>query len=554
MDSATTPAPQPERQIPAASVGGPAASSASAQPASPTPAGSTGEPAPLSGLTLALGTVALSLATFMNVLDTSIANVSLPAIAGDLGVSPDQGTWVITSFGVANAISLPLTGWLTQRYGQVRLFVASVLLFVLASFLCALAPTLGVLIALRVVQGAVAGPMIPLSQSLLLSSFPKAKAGSALAIWGITTLVAPVVGPLLGGWITDNISWPWIFYINVPVGLVAVAVTWMIYRTRESPTRKLPIDGVGLGLLVLWVGALQIMLDKGKDLDWFGSTQIWLLAIAASVGFAVFVVWELTERHPVVDLRLFARRNFWTSSLAMSLAYGAFFGNVVLLPLWLQQYMGYTATEAGMVLAPVGVLAIVLTPFVGRTINKVDPRIFVTGAFLIFALVLFMRADFNTSADFWTLMVPTIIQGAAVAIFFIPLVTLSLSGLSPDRIPSASGIFNFARITAGSFGTSIATTAWDHRATLHHAQLVEHLSSADAASSQALATLHASGLTPDQSYALLNRLVDQQAFMLSANDVFYVSGLLFLALFAVVWLARPVRGAPQASEAAAGAH
>ena len=532
----------------------PAAASASPQPASSVPANSAGEPAPLSGLTLALGTVALSLATFMNVLDTSIANVSLPAIAGDLGVSPDQGTWVITSFGVANAISLPLTGWLTQRYGQVRLFVASVLLFVLASFLCALAPTLGVLIALRVVQGAVAGPMIPLSQSLLLSSFPKAKAGSALAIWGITTLVAPVVGPLLGGWITDNISWPWIFYINVPVGLAAVAVTWMIYRTRESPTRKLPIDGVGLGLLVLWVGALQIMLDKGKDLDWFGSMQIWLLAIAASVGFAVFIVWELTERHPVVDLRLFARRNFWTSSLAMSLAYGAFFGNVVLLPLWLQQYMGYTATEAGMVLAPVGVLAIVLTPFVGRTINKVDPRIFVTGAFLIFALVLFMRADFNTSADFWTLMVPTIIQGAAVAIFFIPLVTLSLSGLSPDRIPSASGIFNFARITAGSFGTSIATTAWDHRATLHHAQLVERLSSADAASSQALATLHASGLTTDQSYALLNRLVDQQAFMLSANDVFYVSGLLFLALIAVVWLARPVRGAPQASEAAAGAH
>jgi len=556
MDSAATPAPppQPERNMPAASVGGPALSSASPQPASSAPASSAGEPAPLSGLTLALGTVALSLATFMNVLDTSIANVSLPAIAGDLGVSPDQGTWVITSFGVANAISLPLTGWLTQRYGQVRLFVASVLLFVLASFLCALAPTLGVLIALRVVQGAVAGPMIPLSQSLLLSSFPKAKAGSALAIWGITTLVAPVVGPLLGGWITDNISWPWIFYINVPVGLAAVAVTWMIYRTRESPTRKLPIDGVGLGLLVLWVGALQIMLDKGKDLDWFGSTQIWLLAIAASVGFAVFVVWELTERHPVVDLRLFARRNFWTSSLAMSLAYGAFFGNVVLLPLWLQQYMGYTATEAGMVLAPVGVLAIVLTPFVGRTINKVDPRIFVTGAFLIFALVLFMRADFNTSADFWTLMVPTIIQGAAVAIFFIPLVTLSLSGLSPDRIPSASGIFNFARITAGSFGTSIATTAWDHRATLHHAQLVEHLSSADAASSQALATLHASGLTPDQSYALLNRLVDQQAFMLSANDVFYVSGLLFLALIAVVWLARPVRGVPQGSEAAAGAH
>ena len=511
---------------------------------------SSAEPAPLSGATLALGTVALSLATFMNVLDTSIANVSIPAIAGDLGVSPDQGTWVITSFGVANAISLPLTGWLTQRYGQVRLFVTSVLLFVLASFLCALAPTLGLLIAFRVLQGAVAGPMIPLSQSLLLSSYPKAKAGSALAIWGMTTLVAPVVGPLLGGWITDNIAWPWIFYINLPVGALAAGATWMIYRTRETPTRKLPIDSVGLGLLVLWVGALQIMLDKGKDLDWFGSTPICILSIAAVVGFTLFIIWELTEQHPVVDLRLFARRNFWTSSLAMSLAYGTFFGNVVQLPLWLQQYMGYTATQAGMVLAPVGVLAILLTPSVGRTVHKVDPRLFATGAFLIFALVLFMRSHFNTTADFWTLMVPTVIQGAAMAIFFIPLVTLSLSGLSPDRIPAASGLFNFARITAGSFGTSIATTLWDQRATLHHAQLVERLGGAGSASSQALATLQASGLTSEQSYALLNRLVDQQAFMLSANDVFYVSALLFLALIALVWFARPVRGAAPVRDAA----
>ena len=511
-------------------------------------------PAPLSGGMLALGTVALSLATFMNVLDTSIANVSIPAMAGDLGVSPDQGTWVITSFGVANAISLPLTGWLTQRYGQVKLFVASVLLFVIASFLCGLAPTLPLLIAFRVLQGAVAGPMIPLSQSLLLASYPKQKAGSALAIWGITTLVAPVVGPLLGGWVTDNLSWPWIFYINIPVGLVAAGVTWMIYAKRETPTRQLPIDGVGLGLLVIWVGALQIMLDKGKDLDWFGSPQIWILAIAAVVGLALFVVWELTEEHPVVDLRLFARRNFWTSSLAMSLAYGTFFGNVVLLPLWLQQYMGYTATQAGMVLAPVGLLAILLTPLVGRTVHKVDPRYFATGAFVIFAVVLFMRSHFNTAADFATLMVPTLIQGAAMAVFFIPLVTLSLSGLAPERIPSASGLFNFARITAGSFGTSIATTFWDHRATLHHAQLVERLTGSDAASAQALAGLQASGLSEPQSQAMLNRLVDQQAFMLSANDVFYASALLFLALIAVVWLARPAKAAQGAGAAAAGAH
>ena len=519
-----------------------------------TPSVVVSEPAPLTGGMLALGTVALSLATFMNVLDTSIANVSIPAIAGDLAVSPDQGTWVITSFGVANAISLPLTGWLTQRYGQVRLFVCSILLFVVASFLCALAPTLPLLIAFRVLQGAVAGPMIPLSQSLLLSSYPKAKAGSALAVWGITTLVAPVVGPLLGGWITDNVSWPWIFYINIPVGLAAAAVTWMIYEKRETPTRKLPIDGVGLGLLVLWVGALQIMLDKGNDLDWFGSTQISILAVAAVVGFALFLVWELTDEHPVVDLRLFARRNFWTSALAMALAYGTFFGNVVLLPLWLQQYMGYTATQAGMVLAPVGLLAILLTPLVGRTLHKVDPRIFATAAFLIFALVLFMRSQFATTADFGTLMIPTIIQGAAVSVFFIPLVTLSLSGLSPERIPAASGLFNFARITAGSFGTSIATTLWDHRATLHHAHLVERLGGPDAAASQALASMQASGLTPEQSQAMLNRLIDQQAFMLSANDVFYASAVLFLLLIAVVWLAKPAKSTAQGSQAAAAAH
>src|SRR5579862_8813244 len=332
---------------------------------------------PLQGSTLAIGTVALSLATFMNVLDTSIANVSLPAIAGDLGVSPDQGTWVITSFGVANAISLPLTGWLSRRFGQVRLFTASVFLFVVASFLCALAPSLSLLILFRVLQGAVAGPMIPLSQSLLLSSYPKEKAGTALGMWSITTLVAPVVGPVLGGWITDNIAWPWIFYINVPVGIVAGAVTWFIYKKRESPTARLPIDKIGVALLVLWVGALQIMLDKGKDLDWFNSGQIVTLAIVAVVGFAFFLVWELTEKTPVVDLSLFARRNFLVSTVAMLLAYGLFFGNVVLLPLWLQQYMGYTATLAGEVLAPVGLLAIFLTPVVARLMGRVDPRIFV---------------------------------------------------------------------------------------------------------------------------------------------------------------------------------
>jgi MFS transporter, DHA2 family, multidrug resistance protein len=521
------------------------------EPAPPVAAGAA--IAPLTGGTLVLGTIVLSLATFMNVLDTSIANVSIPAIAGDLGVSPNQGTWVITSFAVANAISLPLTGWLTQRYGQVRLFTASVLLFVLASLLCAVAPSIELLILFRVIQGAVAGPMIPLSQSLLLSSYPKKSAGTALAMWAITTLVAPVVGPLLGGWITDNISWPWIFYINVPVGIAAAAVTWVIYRSRETATVRLPIDTIGLGLLVLWVGALQILLDKGKDLDWFHSGQVVALAIVALVGFSFFMVWELTGRHPVVDLRLFARRNFWTSSLAMSLAYGTFFGNVVLLPLWLQQYMGYNATQAGMVLAPVGVLAILLTPLVGKNVDKVDPRIFATAAFAVFALVLFMRSQFNTDVNFATLLVPTVIQGAAMAVFFIPLITLALAGLTPDQIPSASGLFNFTRITAGSFGTSIATTLWERRASLHHAQLADRITNVDPSTVQALSGMQARGMSPQQSYDSLNRMLDQQAFMLSANDIFYVSALVFLLLIAVVWLARPPKQA-QVESAATAAH
>jgi MFS transporter, DHA2 family, multidrug resistance protein len=525
-------------------------------PPAPVPAGRPPELQPLTGTKLTIGTIALSLAVFMNVLDTSIANVSLPAIAGDLGVSPDQGTWVITSFGVANAISLPLTGWLTRRFGQVRLFMSAVILFVIASFLCALAPNIGMLILFRIMQGAVAGPMIPLSQSLLLSSYPKAKSGTALGMWSITTLVAPVVGPVLGGWITDNIAWPWIFYINIPVGIAAGIATWTIYRNRETPTAKIPIDKVGLGLVVIWVGSTQVLLDKGKDLDWFNSGEIITLAILAVVGFILFLIWELTEEHPIVDLTLFKRRNFTVSTVAMLLAYGLFFGNVVLLPLWLQQYMGYTATLAGLVLAPVGVLAVFATPIVGRLSHKVDPRVFVTFAFIVFAIVLFMRAHFNTDATIGVLLVPTFIQGIAMATFFIPLIALGLSGLTPERIPAASGLINFARIMAGSFGTSITTTVWDRRATLHHAQLVEHLTQSDPVATQAFSNLNASGFGTDQSYALVNRLVDQQAFMLSADDIFYVSGLLFLALIVLVWFARPQKsgGGDGSAEAAAGAH
>ncbi len=507
---------------------------------------------PLTGPSLALGTVALSLATFMNVLDSSIANVSLPAIAGNLGVSPTQGTWVITSFGVANAISVPLTGWLTQRFGAVRLFTASVLLFVLASWMCGLATSLEMLIGFRVLQGLVAGPMIPLSQTLLLSSYPPAKAGMALAMWAMTTLVAPVTGPLLGGWITDNMSWPWIFYINVPVGLAAAAVSWRIYKTRETPTKKLPIDTVGLTLLVMWVGALQIMLDKGKELDWFESGQIVALGLVALVGFVVFLIWELTQDHPVVDLRLFANRNFAIGAVTLSVGYGLFFGNVVLLPLWLQQFMGYTASAAGMAVAPVGVLAILLSPLVGKNVGRVDPRKLATVAFAFFALVLWMRSNFTVQADFATIMVPTIIQGAALAFFFIPLSAITLSGISPDRIPSASGLSNFVRITAGAMGTSTVTTIWDNRATLHHVHMVEKLTPTDPAAGEAFSLLTSAGMGFDQAAAQVTRLIDQQAFTRAACDVYLASAFLFLCLIPLVWVARPKKGGAPVD--AGGAH
>jgi DHA2 family multidrug resistance protein len=510
-------------------------------------------PPPLEGGRLILATIAVALATFMNVLDTSIANVAIPTISGDLGVSVDEGTWVITVFAAANAVSIPLTGWLTQRFGQVRLLVASILSFVVASWLCGIAPSLPILLVARVFQGAVAGPLIPLSQAVLLSSWPKEKASSALAFWAMTTTVGPIAGPALGGWITDSYSWSWIFFINIPVGLFAAGVTWSIYRHRDSPTRKPPIDVVGLGLLIAWVASLQILLDKGKDLDWFNSSLIVGLGLTALISFAFFLIWELTEPHPIVDLRLFKQRNFLGGTIAISVAYAVFFGNLVLLPQWMQEYLNYRSVDAGLVTAPLGVFAVILAPVIGRLLPRSDARIMATVAFVLFAVVFYMRANYVIEIDTWHLVLPTLLQGIPMALFFVPLTAIILAGQPPSRVPAAAGLSNFVRVFCGAIGTSLSTNAWNNRTILHHARLTEQASVDNPVFRQQIEnlqnTLH---LSEASAHAMFDFTLTTQAAMMGLNDIFYASSIIFLVIIPLIWITRSTKGS--GGGGAAGAH
>ncbi|MCY0385806.1 DHA2 family efflux MFS transporter permease subunit [Robbsia sp. Bb-Pol-6] len=528
-------------------------------PAAPPASASATAPAPFTGGKLVLATIAVALATFMNVLDSSIANVAIPTISGNLGVSVDEGTWVVTVFAAANAVSIPLTGWLTQRIGQIKLFVSAILLFVMSSWLCGLAPNLPVLLAARVLQGAVAGPLIPLSQAILLGSYPKEKASMALALWGMTAVVGPIAGPSIGGWITDSYSWSWIFYINIPVGLFSAGVTWFLYRQRESPTRKVPIDRVGLLLLITWVASLQIMLDKGRDLDWFASPLVVWLGVIAAIAFAVFVVWELTDANPVVDLRLFAGRNFFGGTVAISVAYGVFFGNLVLLPQWMQQYLNYRSVDAGLVTAPLGIFAVILAPVIGKILPRTDARLLATAAFVGFAIVFYMRSNYVTEIDTWHLVLPTLLQGIPMACFFVPLTSILLGGLPPSKIPAAAGLSNFARVFCGAVGTSLIGNAWTDRIALHHERLTEQANiynptfSASIAASQSALHIDAA-----QARGLFDVSLSTQAAMMGLNDIFYGSALIFILIIPLIWITRRAKraasgGAPGA-DAAAGAH
>jgi DHA2 family multidrug resistance protein len=508
-------------------------------------------PRPFTAGELAILTVVLAMANLMEVLDISIANVSIPTIAGDLGVSANQGTWVITSYAVSNAITVPITGWMSRRFGQVRVFGTAIVLFTIASLLCGLSRSLEQLIFFRVVQGAVAGFMVPLSQALLMNNFPPEKRGMALAVWVMTIVIGPLVGPILGGWITDNYHWSWIFLINIPVGVLAAFGVWTMLGDRETPTRADPVDVIGIILLVLWVGSLQLLLDKGNELDWFNDTFIVGLALVAAVGFIIFLIWELTDKHPVVDLALFRYRNFRWGVIALALGFSGFFATTILLPLWLQTQLNYTAGWAGLVLAPGGVLALLLSPLVGKNMERVDPRKFATVAFVLFAILSFWRASFNTGADYYTLAIPQLLQGAAVAMFFAPLVTINLSGIDPARAANATGLQNFLRMMAGSFGASIVVTFWDRRQALHSTQLAESVSNYSQSTIDYVRQLTDAGATTQQAYAQLDRTLSVQAYMLAANDMFWIIGWLFLVLIFFIWKTKPpFRGASGAPPAA----
>lgn len=494
---------------------------------------------PLSGSRLFLMTISLSLAIFMNVLDVSIANVAIPTIAGDLGVSPDNGTWVITSFAVSQAIMLPLTGWLAKSFGEVRLFVFSTALFTIASVLCGLSSNLAMLVFFRVLQGAVSGPMIPLSQSILLANYAPEKRGLATGIWAMTAVVGPIFGPIMGGVITDNYSWPWIFYINVPVGIFSVIFTLITLTGRETPTSKSPIDFIGLTLLILGIGCLQIVLDKGYDLDWLNSDFIKILSIISLVSLSFLIIWLLTQKTPIIDLFLFSNRNFTVGNISLTFGFMVYFSNVVILPLWLQTQMGYTPTWAGLAAAPVGILPFFLTPIVGNYMGRFDLRLVISLGFLIFAVTSFWQSLFYTEVGFIQLIEPRFIQGLALAFFFTPLIALMLSELPPEKLASALGLANFFRILGGSFGTSISITLWNNREALHQSRLVENITLYNPLIQKSMTQFHSLGIPKFKSFGVIYNTIINQGFMLATDDIFRLSAWVFIVLLVLVWVAKP---------------
>jgi DHA2 family multidrug resistance protein len=486
----------------------------------------------LHGIPLAGTIVVLALANFMAILDMTIVNVSVPHIAGSLAVSPNEGTWVITSYAVAEAITVPLSGWLTARFGAVRVFVAAIAMFGLMSTLCGTAPTLSTLVVFRVMQGLAGGPLMPMSQTLLMRVTPPRHVQLAIGLQGMTTVFAPLVGPILGGTITDTVGWPWAFYINVPISALSALLVWQLLASRETATVKQPIDYVGLGLLVVWIGALQIMLDNGENDGWFESTFIVTLAILCVVGFVAFLIWELTAEHPIVDLTVFRYRTFSLMAIVLALTFGSFFATLVLIPLWLQTNMGYTATMAGEIMGFQGLLGIVMSPIAAILVGRIDARILMSVGLSILAAVTFWRADFAPNMTFWQIALPQFFTGLAIPQIIVPLMGLSVAAVPSAQTASASGLVYFIRTMSGALGAALITTAWERATVDTRVNLVgvlHHWGSL-------LNMLQAHGFSPDQALHMLGNLVQGQAVMVATNRMFVVLAVIVLSVMAAVWL------------------
>jgi DHA2 family multidrug resistance protein len=494
--------------------------------------------------------VGVMMATFMEVLDTSIANIALPHIAGSLSATPDEATWVLTSYLVSNAIILPMTGWLANYFGRKRLLISCIIMFTLASALCGLAWSLPTLVIARILQGIGGGAMVPIAQSIMLESFPVAKRGAAMAIFAQGVVVAPILGPTLGGWITDNYSWRWIFYINLPVGVGAVLMAKWVVEDPPYIRRNLSatIDYVGFALMTICLATLQIVLDKGQEADWFAANWVCWFAVISVVTFIAFIAWEFSVDHPLVDLHVFKHRNFAVGVLLMMALAAILYGTTAELPLFLQTLMGYPALQSGYALSPRGIAAFITTSLVGRLVGKVPFRAMLTFGFLMLALSSFMLSDINLQVSQINVIWPSVMNGIAISFIFVPLTTITMSQLGQQELGNASGLYNLTRNLGGSFGIAFVTTMLARGAQVHQSLMVSHLTPFDpafvqelAATKQALA-LHTDPVTATtQAYASLYNVLDQQAHLWAFVDNFYLFGLLALAGIPMLLLLQKVK-------------
>jgi DHA2 family multidrug resistance protein len=500
--------------------------------------------------------VSVMLATFMEVLDTSVVNVSLPHIAGSLSATIDEATWTVTSYLVANAIVLPMTGWLASTFGRKRLLMLSVVGFTSASFLCGFAPTLGSLIFFRIIQGATGGALQPLSQAVLLEAFPPNERGKAMGFWGLGVVVAPILGPVLGGWLTDNYSWRWVFYINIPVGVASLVMTKMFifdpaYLRQES--RR--IDYWGIGMLVVGIGALQILLDKGQEDDWFESHFMVALAVIAAVTLTVFVIHELVTDDPVVDLRVFKIRSYAVGVFLMTVVGFVLYGSLVLLPIMLQTLLGYPSLQAGIAMAPRGMGAFVMMPITGMMTGKFDARKLLTVGLVIGGGTLLWLSLINLQAGYWDIFWPQIIQGVGMSLLFVPLTTVSMDPIPREKMGNATSLFNLMRNIGGSIGIAVTGTMIARHTRVVTGTLGEHVNIYDPETQQVFQQMRSAFMAAgadivtatNRTYAALFGMLSRQAAMVSFVGLFELLGFIFLAMIPLVLLMkRPGASAPAA--------